>query len=115
MNGPDAGDYSELCDDWIDPADANGNLGLTASASDKVNYPPGTYVFTITATDLSGMTETGMFSWVLTDRCSDRTCPNVPLQEYTITGMEKMVAVFGDLSVPGCPLTFTYTVTAMEA
>ena len=43
VNGPDAGDYSELCDDWIYPADANGNLGLTASASDKDTYPSGAY------------------------------------------------------------------------
>ena len=68
VSGPDAGDYSGLCTGWTYPADANGNLGLTANPADKDGtLPPGVYTFTITATGLDGQTETGTFTWTLSD------------------------------------------------
>ena len=53
-------EYPQLCDDWTYPADANGNLGLTANLEDYPSVlPEGAYTFTVTATGLNGQTETG--------------------------------------------------------
>lgn len=49
--GPDnTTPFNDLCDAWVYPADANGNLALTAGSTDYATYPEGMYTFTITAT-----------------------------------------------------------------
>ena len=76
--GPDSvTTYDDLCDGWVSDPVSGGNLSLTASASDKATLPPGVYTFTITATDLSGATTDGSFTYTLTDKCQDLTCPTL--------------------------------------
>ena len=82
--------YNDLCDDWIYPADSNGNLPLTASNGDQFGSPPalpeGVYTFTITACGLDGQTQTTTFTWTLDYICTNLVCPTISPITYTIEG-----------------------------
>ena len=114
--GPDSlTTYDQLCAGW-DPAPVSGgNLSLTASASDKADLPPGVYTFTITATDLSGATTDGSFTFTLVDKCQDLTCPTLATQEYTITAAEDNINEWSSLIDPDCVMTWSYAVLAADA
>lgn len=113
--GPDnTTPYNYLCNSW-DTDGVDGSLALTASASDKPTLPAGTYTFTITATDISGATQTSTFTWTLTDLCSSLVCPNIATQPYTIKNGAVDVDEFSSLISADCPMDFFYTVVDSAA